>query len=518
MAYLPLELNEELLIKFNPDTDYLDLTQLCNLILGKNDLNFLNYDGATKIFTTIFNNTSLQAFEILIIKLLEELLTNRIPMQFYHIIKSSKQHSEYTIRKIDNITNKGNLGRVVRIGEPFTIASVTKQGKKFIPINPIYDFIGGVYVLCLFEYDEGDFGHYGTMFFNGIDTIHIFDSMMRSSNNIVEESAYKFKDLFITPLFKIPIGISYIYDLYSTDLPNIFSLEITGGSYNVVNPLITTDNIFHAFKQYILGVDNQNQFCYMWGILYIIITGINIIREKYAQPSFSFIDLHRIIIANRIIPVVAIKTFILLLLQNYKAPDPDTDYNKNIRRILVDDVFFMTNFNKFVSNGTDYSTIFQDPVHDFKSYIFWNNVHAQETESLIDICDFFRLALDDLHYQELTPMLSSNFMCNGENLEVYIHKHIEQFFISTGYDLYKDISEGEIYNKNIYNYLEALEKKYKYLTISLIRAEFKKSNKTGRNNLKTGGSNNIITSRSNKKVSSKNNKITYYKFTNKIIK
>ena len=169
-SLIPLELNIPLLKKFNMLTDnkpYIDISQIYNLLLGNNDLNYIYHDNATQIFSSIFNNNKLYAFEILIINLLQELLENKIRTQFYHVKKTHKKNSPYFISTINNITNDGTLDTNVNNNLGVKYESVIKNQNQYTLISPPFNFIQGVYVLCLFEYDEDDFGHYGAMFFDG---------------------------------------------------------------------------------------------------------------------------------------------------------------------------------------------------------------------------------------------------------------------------------------------------------------------------------------------------------------
>jgi hypothetical protein len=532
---LPLELNIPLLEKFNmidpnpkKKKPHIDVSQICNLLLGGQDLNFLYNDGAMQIFTSFFNNSELYAFEILFNNLVNELLNNKVKMQIYHIKKNNIQKSPFVISKFSNITVKGDLRKV-----PFStlndvvesvINGTKPNGSGYQDIQPIFNFISGVYVLCLFEYDEGTFGHYGTMFFDGVDTIYNFDSMMHSKSGTVELE-YNFNDIFIKKLFIIPPGMNFTNDIFTDPTTNIYSLEITGGSYNVENPLITYNNPdpeienekkFNAFKQYIIGVDNQNQFCYMWAILYILLTGTNLIKQKNNQPVISFIDLHQKIILNKTIPVVAIKIFILILLRYYE-PLLDNGYNEHIRLPLIRDTYFMKNFRKFISNsiyynsveynGVNYYGIFDDPVHDFKSYAFTLTIQMNNTNSLSDICSYFISALDTIRYDKVTPVIASYIPYDTGNLYDYILAHIVTYNTRPrGKNLINAIDKEQIKNiYDIHNYVKTIINEYDDLTISAISASFQKSTKRTKK-VKYGGS---IQS-AGKSV----NKTTYYKFKN----
>jgi hypothetical protein len=505
-SYYPLELNKSLLKKFNltePEDKYIDITQISNYLLGNYDLNFLYHDNATKLFTSIFNNEKYQIFEILVQNLLGEFIYHKLPLDFYHI-RNKKNEDSYDF-KYFYTTNTGiklNTDTFYKIYEE-------KINKKIIQKTnpPPFSFTKDVCVLALFEFDEDDFGHYGAMFFNGVDTIHIFDSMMRSTNNRVNTSSYNFRDIFINNLFNTT-GLNFVNDLYTDESKNIYSLEITGGSYNVKNPLIST-HIYHrenSFKQYILGVDNQNQFCYMWALLYIIVNGVNIIKEKKNQQNqqngkpplniVSFIDLHDFIIKNTIIPVVAIKTFILLLLQYY-TPNIDKVRYKQASNLLIEEPFFIQNFNKIVTNNINYNLVFADNISEFKSYMFGTNKIYTTTDFLEDICDYFYNELSNLIYNEV-PVAKNN------DIQIHIETYINSYLTAFGKNLLDDLSKKG--NFNAYTYMNLIFENYNDLNISINKQPFivitKKPKKVGRRTPQPGGA----------------NKITYYKFINKINK
>ncbi len=491
MSDVPLELNTGLLTKFNLNSEedkYLDISQICNYLLGNNNLNFLYHDNATKLFSSIFNNPDYDIFEILVKNLLVEFMHNGIPLEFYHI-KNTVDEDEYPF------THYYTTATGVKTDtDTFYKTTKKKVKKQIIEITnpPPFSFTANICVLCLFEYDEGSFGHYGAMFFNGIDTIHIFDSMMKSVNNKIQLSAYNFRDIFVKKLFDTT-GLYFVNDLYTEQSTKIYSLEITGGSYNVMNPLISKSKARYAnsFKQYVLGVDNQNQFCYMWALLYIIINGINIIKEKKNQPLYSFIDLHELIIEKNIIPVVAIKSFILLLLKYY-MPIVSTQEYRHVCDLLITEPFFIENFNKIITNNISYNHIFIDNISEFKPYLFRSDQQYVLTNYLEVIYDYFNVELSNLKYYEV-PVATNDIV------NTHIQNYIAVYSTTYGKNLLYDLSR--IGNNVSYKYMNFIFENYEDLNISINPPQFVVINKKP----KKGGA---------LQVKKNSKKKTYYKFKN----
>ncbi len=421
MAQLPIEFNPSVLKRFGISKDnFIDVTQICNLWYSGGDLNFVYPDNATKLFTTIFNNPDSKIFEIIIYNLLVELSQYRIPLIFYKI-KRLAGSDNFEIE----IFNNTSFTRI-------TTSTVTITLSETDSLDHLSPLDATAHVMCLFEYDENDFGHYGSMFYNaGTNVINIFDSMMKSIQTKVTQS-YNFFDLFINKLFDVK-GKIKIFDIYKEKSDNIYSLEITGGSLYVKNAYILNkidDQTarLNAFKQYLMGVDNQNQFCYMWAFLNIIFNTVLLIDNvKLANnkettnpvtelrlPDYSFANLHRFLIRRDIIPVVSIKTFILLLIKYYiPTQDFDDKYRSYIHMLRTND-FFMQNFKKIITNKIGYSQIFSDPSHNFVSFTF--NVQPEveatflPTHNFSDIMRYFYMSINNLVYTQNTPIINKPFL------------------------------------------------------------------------------------------------------------
>jgi len=462
MANLPLEYNSTLKTKYNLDQNQvLDFSQIYSLLYSNFNLNFLYHDNATNIFSSTFNNPDYQIFEIIIYNLLNECRNNNIQINFYHI-KNKRDESEYDIKEY-SIDLKVN-NQIIDI-QPKN----NSRKPKFI--QPPINLVRGVFTLALFEYDEDDFGHYGTMFYDSEYTINIFDSMMQSKKEKIS-TPYNFEDIFIKKIFNVN-GANIHYDIYCDVTDNIYSLEITGGSYNVKNPKINKlkDNV-NKFNQYLMGVDNQNQFCYMWSFLYIIFNISRIINPHI----INFSKLHKKIIDNNIIPVVAIKIFILILLKYYDCVLFKSDFDK-VKTLLIDEQFFIDNFRKIITNNIAYTEIYNDINTQFNCVQFNFILPIDyKTSSFTDICLTYITTLDNITYINVLPILIPDVV-------KHVQAGLEEYKRRENKDIYNDITQ--IKSKNdIHKYLlYLLDEQYEDLGISKIDLH----KKTSRRKPKYGG-------------------------------
>lgn len=205
-------------------------------------------------------------------------------------------------------------------------------------------------------YESSKFGHYGACQIVD-DNLFIYDSMMYATNTISNEEDFSLE--FINLIRnKTKINIKRIIKdcNYSG-----YGMEVTGGCLESYNIYVKSEDKEWITDMKYLGVDNQNQFCFMWSIMYIIckITNVNF-------PNFL-----NNICEKREIPLVVIKTFIFKILK-YMTPK----YNY-IEKYL--DTFFYSNFFIFTSNTIIYDidknnkdSIFNDKNKNF--YLFKINI------------------------------------------------------------------------------------------------------------------------------------------------
>lgn len=351
---LPLEYSNKILNHFDITSESerdMDISQLYKLYRFDYNLLSLAPDAGTKMFTWIFNRTEYQMFEIL----------------FESIISSNPEYNLYHI-KATNITNDGN--------DTITIDGIQMYSyvrKKVVVKNlKTNSHINAEKNLIFLEYnDNNDFGHYGGFkYVKSSNQLDLFDSMMVSTK-YEKSGSYEinFRNIVYAVFPEIEnanvnIDISYT--------PDIFSLEITGGLFEVPNTFINQMDILSTYigqnkyfniDSYILGVDSQNQYCYMWTILYLI--------SKTQVNPLEFQELYLNIFNMNLLPIVVIKIFCYLLVTKFKPSNINKtsikQYNDNIELLLSDGIF--SYLYKFIStNNMLYTECFKNENDTFNLY------------------------------------------------------------------------------------------------------------------------------------------------------
>lgn len=227
--------------------------------------------------------------------------------------------------------------------------------------------------------DDDSFGHYGV--FKKIDSnIYFFESMFQRKSYVISP----YYDKFIN-IIKKRFNISNVICDFPTNKEN-YSLQLTGGSLYVENEFINNNSNIWGVYQYIFGPDNQNHFCYIWSLIYLIFS-----RDDFK----NFITF---MINKDILPIVFIKMYIYYVI---------LQYDNNIQKIQKFDIYpikgYFNNFiTKIISNSDKYSQVYNldnnifniydinvlDIIIDFDNYIdlhnkFMNNFY--EKYSFINI-------------------------------------------------------------------------------------------------------------------------------------
>jgi hypothetical protein len=200
---------------------------------------------------------------------------------------------------------------------------------KSISIDDIYQ-MGITTIAFFFEYSpvpDAQFGHYGGAVYdcNLPDILCIFDSMMNTDADDPTPSEYGpifesiIKDDVILFDYAGHTNPRVVYDLYripNLDNPDAYPLELTGGVIETLNVYIENMHASVGNKQrinrYMYCSDNQNQFCYMWAFLYLVIK----LSPRYERENGlvsrnipDFTTFHKRICDQKIIPLAIIKTF-----------------------------------------------------------------------------------------------------------------------------------------------------------------------------------------------------------------
>ena len=154
------------------------------------------------------------------------------------------------------------------------------------------------------------------------------------------------------------LHIFYLYfNLDSTQFTTIldnnkdsnYIMEITGGTPNVFNVYLHNlckEDVRFGFKPLydMFGVDNQNQFCYMWAILYLWVNIFN-------PGNFPFSFIHKQICDHQIIPVQFIKSFVYWLIYFFRQ---EKSVLTEQMEDILSDTYFNRHFYQITSNGTTY--------------------------------------------------------------------------------------------------------------------------------------------------------------------
>lgn len=309
----PLELrsNCKKLYGISNKDSYLDLYQIYTLCQTKN-ISLLYPDNATQIFTHVYNSSQYRIFE----KFIDDICVKSYTAVIH-------------ITTVDD--NPGRLS-TVKLYIPNANSAGYKMTKipstKSISIDDIYQ-MGITTIAFFFEYSpvpDAQFGHYGGAIYdcNLPDILCIFDSMMNTDADDPIPSEYGpifesiIKDDVILFDYAEHTDPRVVYDLYRIPNPDAgsYPLELTGGVIETPNVYIENMPESIGNKQrinlYMYCSDNQNQFCYMWAFLYLVIKlSPRYEREnKLASRNIpEFATFHKRICDRKIIPLTVIKTF-----------------------------------------------------------------------------------------------------------------------------------------------------------------------------------------------------------------
>ena len=273
--------------------------------------------------------------------------------------------------------------------------------------------------------DEDDFGHYCGAFYKD-GTIYMYDSMMRyeKSRRVSSDYVTKFVDIL-----KETFGLSsdqkfvcdYFYDDESKNPLDFYSFEITGGALdteNIYGGAIKAQPVNFMVNSIIMGPDNQNQYCWMWTMLYLLI--------KVSGNSWH--EFQRKVWYHNIIPVSLIKLFLSLVVKVDNFPDL-VGNSKNAR-------FFKLYFNTVMSNYTTYREIFNPSHSNFELYEnvigtgilngdFQPTDYFHCVECLIAVLDQDQVVLQKIRPRN-NPILVENIL-RLINQHLEIKKWIESF-------------------------------------------------------------------------------------------
>lgn len=359
----PLELrsNCKKLLGISNKDSHLDLYQIYTLCQTRN-ISLLYPDNATQIFTHVYNSSQYGIFE----KFIDDICVKSYTAVI-HITTIDDSPGRLSSVKL-YIPNANSAG--------YTMKNIPSNNT--LSIDDIYQ-LGITTIAFFFEYSpvpDAQFGHYGAAIYdcNSPDILCIFDSMMNTDADDPKPSEYGpifesiIKDDVILFDYAGHTNPRVVYDLYRiphTDVNSaaIYPFELTGGV--IETPNLYIDNMSASvdnkqrINRYMYCSDNQNQFCYMWAFLYLVIK----LSPRYERENGlvsrnipDFTTFHKGICDRKIIPLVIIKifafhTFYLTYIQNRNiirqcilhTPTPS-----------VEECFFMKYFRTFTAFDAQY--------------------------------------------------------------------------------------------------------------------------------------------------------------------
>lgn len=246
-------------------------------------------DNTNKIFSRIYNHDGYRAFETYF-------------DQLRRIVEGGT--IDITLMFFDKDPRKD------KIGTEHSSLKMDKKGKTDMSRRKDMSFF-----LCSIE--EGDFGHYGVFVFDPKTpgTVYYYDSML-SSNNQQNYYLVEFKKL-MKRYFVLPavIVVDFPEGPYGSD--KIYSMEATGGNNDLESPYVDPKpalvgaNKEWCLKFQALCSDNQNQFCYMWSILYML---CKILFLK-GISTMDWTEFLSSVCGHQLLPLVVIKVFIMLTIR-----------------------------------------------------------------------------------------------------------------------------------------------------------------------------------------------------------
>lgn len=391
----PLELDASLITNFDLDyeraeDDHLDVFQMLSVLYTDSIFGVIP-DNCNKIFSKLYNSSRYDALES-------------------YFREFRRIYPELNISYMEFHKNKKN-----------DIVGDIKGISRLPDKSPSVFVCSG---------HEGTFGHYVVMIYHPEkhpDTLFYYDSMLRSKND--DEGYQKRFREYLGRYYVLPkeFVVDFPDGPYGPD--HIYSMEATGGNPELCNPYITGDEKFTgAMKDWlirfqVLGPDNQNQFCYMWSLLYVLcklcfFRGISAID----WPEFLQTACH-----HQILPIVLIKIFITLTIPVMNA---------QIREKWITIPLLAQYFNLILTNSIRYNDTFHDNDYAFYSIrckypsisnlkdawiamtnkTFYRNVRLEKTSHKYENTTVRDKILKRLDKYKKTPLLDPNVPLDYENI------------------------------------------------------------------------------------------------------
>jgi hypothetical protein len=397
LSFLPIALCKKEIKEFNLENriDFLEYYHTCY------NPHFLYPIDTTKMFTIKFkDNLDIDAFEMIYDKIQEEFPT----IDLYQL-----QIRDMDFKDLEQLT-------FIKDGKYWHKLSEYDSGSyKEIKDSKLYN-VNKTKIFFIENRSSVNFGHYGIIFYDGHNKHYsYFDSMLiynNMDNNVTSPYVPKFINSF-QYYFKDQLTI-YIDEMNEYKKCSHSCLEVTGGEIRLRNRYtnhllekgkIINDNYVNFYtNQTIMGVDSQNQYCYMWGFAYVF--------AKLCSSSGWTKLFEKITCEKSIIPVCFIKYFSSFIINwlrdsRYLKKERNNAYNS-----LVKNSLFYNFYNSFISNSNIYRECFNVDNDIFNLYTNSRGVQVFNTKkklSIKDIVNELYIFCDDYYNSvEIQPMTHEN--------------------------------------------------------------------------------------------------------------
>ena len=190
--------------------------------------------------------------------------------------------------------------------------------------------------------------------------------------------------------FILPTTLKIDFPSGIYDEANIYSMEATGGNIDLLSPYIDIDIPFSqaqkewCIKFQTLCSDNQNQFCYIWSILYMLCKVLFL--KKISKTDWT--QFIKKICRIRLLPLVVIKLFIKLSIGIMPA---------EIQQIWKTIPLLRDYFGIITTNATTYNESFNMANSDFGLYNITIKSRGKTTLHSTNLIDTWNVLVKNIY-------------------------------------------------------------------------------------------------------------------------
>jgi len=325
--YLPIPLQQQQ--QFIPtDEKFLDFADLYS-IYSTRHISSLYPDSATKMITKVWKDC----------QNLDESIFTLVADQ---IFKKSRDNKIYFIELTKHFDGTESIEK-----------KIFKSGS-FVPFTKKSELSNLTFIILSYQDDTIGFGHYCGVYLTN-NVIYMYDSMMKNTGTVIESDYIELFTQLLQDSFTIPRSVIFTVDYYfqsTSSILDFYSFEITGGDISYPNLYLSStfkkQRVKFMANSILLGSDGQNQYCWMWTLLYLLIK---------ASDTMEWQEFQMMVWQKNIVPVSLIKLFISLLLK-VESPPKLLGASKSAN-------FFKQYFNSIMSNAPTYRETFEIRNKDF---------------------------------------------------------------------------------------------------------------------------------------------------------